>query len=62
MKTVVVILEFQSKPHFDWAYVTESSVFGEGTNYLTAHDFIQTVQELHKKHSHKYKINNVIIG
>lgn len=62
MKTVVVILEFQSQQHFDWANVTENSVFGEGTNYPTANDFINAVKDLHKKHSYKYKINNVIIG
>lgn len=62
MKTVVVILEFQSQPHFDWAHVTENSVFGEGTNYPTANDFINAVKDLHKKHSYKYKINNVIIS
>jgi len=62
MKTVAVLLEFQSKPHFDWAYVTENSEFGEDhPHYKTANEFINVVKELHKKHSYKYRINNIVI-
>lgn len=63
MKTVAVILEFQSAQHYDWNSATENSLFGEEhPHYKTANDFINAVKDLHKKHSYKYRILNIIIG
>lgn len=63
MKTCVVLLEFQTAQHYDWEPVVENSCFGEDhPHYKTANDFVNAVKDLHKKHSYKYKITNVIIG
>lgn len=62
MKTVVVLVEYQTRAEPGWSYVTENSAFGQGYRYLTANDFINSVKELHQKHSYKYRITNVIIG
>lgn len=63
MKTVAVILEFQSRQNFDWEAVTENSEFGEDhPQYKSANDFINVVKDMHKKYSYKYRINNIVIG
>lgn len=62
MKTVVVLLQFKTGQHYDWTDVAENTVFGEGTPYATANDFLNAVKDMHKKHSFAYKIKNVIIG
>lgn len=62
MKTVIVLVEYQTRAGPVWSYVTENSTFGEDGQFAVANDFINSVKELHQKHSYKYRITNVIIG